>query len=107
MIHNANNLSSKTYKPSYVYSQSILTSTQDVTQSPASQLIVESNEGGIQSIINEINSGFRLPNEDISIIYSTYAPPVYDVPKSLFSVSELLNPEDFGDTEPDIVTYNL
>lgn len=107
MIHNANNLSSKTYKPSYVYSQNILTSTQDVTQAPASHLIVESNDGGIQSIINEINNGLRVPSEDIPAIYSSYAPAVYDVPQSLFSVSELLDPEDFGNSEPDIVTYNL
>jgi|LakMenEpi03Aug12_release.lakeMendotaPanAssembly.Ray.scaffolds.fasta_scaffold2048680_1 hypothetical protein len=107
MIHNANNLSSKTYKPSYVYSQNILTSTQDVTQAPVSHLIVESNDGGIQSIIDEINNGLRVSSDDIPIIYSSYISPVYDVPQSLFSVSELLNPEDFGDTEPDVVTYNL
>ena len=107
MIHNATNLVSKTYKPSYVYNQNVLTSTQDVTQDPVSHLVVEANDGGIQSIIDEINNGLRIPSKDIPTIYASYAPAVYDVPQSLFSVSELLNPEDFGNSEPDIVTYNL
>jgi hypothetical protein len=107
MIHNANNLSSKTYKPSYVYNQKVLTSTQDVTQSPVSHLVIEPNDGGVQSIIDEINNGQRLPNENIPQIYTSYSPAVYDVPQSLFSASELLDPEDFGDIEPDIVTYTL
>lgn len=107
MIHNATNLVSKIYRPSYIYNQNVLTSTQDVTQNPPSHLVIEPDNGGIQSIIDEINDGNRLPNENIPIVYTSYAPVVYDVPRSLFSASELLDPEDFGDIEPDIVTYTL
>ena len=107
MIHNATNLVSKIYRPSYIYNQNVLTSTQDVTQSPVSHLAIEPDNGGVQSIIDEINNGLRVPRQDIPTIYSSYAPAVYDVPQSLFSASELLDPEDFGNIEPDIVTYTL
>lgn len=107
MIHNATNLVSKIYKPSYVYNQNVLTSTQDVTQSPVSHLVIEPNDGGVQSIIDEINNGQRLPNENIPQIYTSYAPAVYDVPQSIFSVSDLLDPEAFQDPVTDVVTYIL
>lgn len=107
MIHNATNLVSKFYQPSYIYSQKVLTSVQDVTQSPVSHLVIEPNDGGIQSIIDEINDGQRLPNDSIPQVYTSYAPVVYDIPQSLFSVSELLDPESFQDPITDVVTYNL
>lgn len=107
MIHNATNLVSKSYKPSYIHSKNIVTSVQNIEQNLIPYIIIESDSNGINSIINEITNGLRLRSENIPTVLTSYVPPIYDVPKSLFSVSELMTPEDVGDIDSDTVTYNL
>lgn len=107
MIHVSNNLISDFYKPSYIYGNRITTSTQTLDQDCISNTVVEPENNGINSIIDEINNGQRLSNINIPIIYASYSPLVYDFPQSVFSASELLDPEEFQDIVTNPIVYLL
>jgi hypothetical protein len=105
MIHNANNIHSAKYAPSYSNNQSITSSKQKVYQPSSHSIVQESNNGGIDSIMNEIENGYRLPNSYIPIISTSYLKPVYDNPKSVFTVSETLDPNDFQPIVSGLTSY--
>jgi hypothetical protein len=105
MIHNANNLNSTKYAPTYSNNQTIISSKQTVYSRPSNTNIIENNSGGIDSIINEIENGYRLPNTLIPALSSASLQPVYDNPRSIMTISETLDPNDFQPIVSGLTSY--
>lgn len=95
--HQAINAASSKYAPSFVHNHKISTGKQYISQPSSQSKPVESNSGGIDSILNEIANGYRPNTEELLINNISIIPPVYDEPKSIFSVIEMM---DFNNVEP-------
>lgn len=105
MIHNANNINSTKYAPTYSNNQSIVSSKQTVYHPSSHNIIQENNNGGIDSIFNEIENGYRIPNALLPAYSVSYLTPVYDNPKSIIPISDTLDPDDFQPIVSGLTSY--